>query len=153
MKHNSLDQNNYTQIHSLVNKFADANNRNDFSLIKSLWSENGIWEFKPPINEEYEGADLIAKTAIKKLEPFSFFNQMVTSGTIKFEDISATGRFYITEIGKIKNENGVYYSAIYEDEYIKKDNRWLFKKRTFNLQYALEFEMDGNVFPLNMNNI
>lgn len=136
-------------IQKQVARFADAVNRRDHDEFRSLWVEQGIWELKPPMNINVSGKENIMETFTQLLNKWEFFVQMIHSGVISIQENRASARWCMNEIGRDSEGKGFQNFGMYEDEFIKTDQKWLFVKRTYHFAYIDEPKLLGMVFSLN----
>jgi ketosteroid isomerase-like protein len=137
---------NETNIQKLTTSFADAVNRRDLELFKSLWSIRGIWAIEPPFSMEVTGVDEIAAAFTRLLNNWEFFIQIVHQGSISLNGDLATARWYMNEIGRDFDGKGFQNYGVYLDELINQDNQWLFTKRTYRYIYIDRPSFPGQSF-------
>ncbi len=135
-------------LHRLVAQFADAVNRRDADLFRNLWLEEGVWEIKPPIAVVVNGHDEIIGVFNNLLARWDFFVQMVHSGVISFSGEKAEARWCMEEIGRSHDGKGFHNYGYYEDEFIYREERWYFARRTYHFYYLEEPQLTGTTFPL-----
>ena len=113
-------------IRELAERYCDGINRFDADVWGSTWAEDGAWFHA---NVRTEGRDKIVASWLESMEPFEatgFFCQMAG---IQVDGNSATGRVYNHQIARRKDGQIVQGVYIYDDTYVKRDGRWLFKER------------------------
>lgn len=119
-------------IHELVAAYADAVTLNDAQAWGALWAEDSVWELAAsPGMEHVVGRDAIVKAwgaAMASLPPMVATS---TLGAVTITGDTATGRAYPREFiiwpdGRTRTDTGCY-----DDTYVKRDGRWLFKSRTY----------------------
>ena len=54
-------------------------------------------------------------------------------GEIKVSGDRATGRFWTSEITRLKSGEEQRIAGRYEDEYVKREGRWFFKSRNYRM--------------------
>jgi len=95
----------------------------------ALWAEDAVWEHpvfghkqgRAAIREVYEG--------VLKVRPTIVF--MGSLGNVTAEGDSASGRYWVNEI-TVDNEGVTRRTAgLYEDEYVRREGRWLFGRRRY----------------------
>ncbi|MGD1839991.1 MAG: nuclear transport factor 2 family protein [Thermonemataceae bacterium] len=137
------------EIFELAYKFADAANRKDGKMFQTLWAdESAQWIIGAPINKEFEGKENMGKYITQMLGLWEFFVQMVTGGVVVLNGNEAYARFYIQEIANSKQGTGNNNLSMYEDELIKKDDLWYFKKRTYHTIFQSMERQKGEVIQV-----
>jgi ketosteroid isomerase-like protein len=137
-----------TSIQKLTASFADAVNRRDLELFKSLWNDRGVWEIEPPLTMEVTGVDEIAAAFTRLLNNWEFFIQIVHQGSIELNGDRATARWYMNEIGRDTDGKGFQNYGAYLDELIRQDNQWLFTRRTYRFIYIDRPSFPGQSFSI-----
>jgi ketosteroid isomerase-like protein len=135
-----------TNIQKLTAGFADAVNRRDLELFKSLWIDRGIWAIEPPFSMEVTGVEEIAAAFTRLLDNWEFFIQIVYQGSIELNGDLATARWYMNEIGRDTDGKGFQNYGVYLDELIRQDDKWLFMKRTYRFIYLDRPNFPGQSF-------
>ncbi|WP_298143491.1 nuclear transport factor 2 family protein [Flavobacterium sp.] len=136
------------EIRALSNKFADAANRIDVELFKSLWMANAEWTIGPPINQHFVGIDQISAAFSGLLASWEFFVQLPAGGNIQINGDTATAHFYVNEIARSKTGVSNYNLAQYEDQLRRENGVWRFVKRNYKVIYLDETPLLGTSFKL-----
>lgn len=137
------------EIRALAEKFSDAANRKDGNQFQSLWAKDAIWKIGPPIDIEFKGQENMGTSVTHMLELWDFFVQLSGPGVVSINGDKATARFYVNEIArKADDKSGNYNLSMYEDELVKENGKWLFKKRTYNTIYQEAPEYKGLIQKL-----
>ena len=124
-------------IHELVAAYADAITMRDAQGWKSLWAEDSEWCLPVvPGFESVKGREAIFNAWNSSMELYSM--QMIAQsslGMLQINGDEAIGRAYPREL--MVKEDGTYTTDFgrYDDEYIKIDGQWLFKRRTHTILY------------------
>lgn len=134
------------QIRALSQKFADAANRIDVELFKSLWTTHGEWTIGPPINQHFVGIDQISAAFSGLLASWEFFVQLPAGGNIQIGEETATAHFYVNEIARSKAGVSNYNLSQYEDQLQKENGVWRFVKRNYKVIYLDESPLQGTSF-------
>jgi hypothetical protein len=135
-------------IRALTYKYADAANRIDADLFKSLWVENSEWIIGPPINQKFIGRDQIVGAFVGLLHSWDFFVQQPVGGNLEINGTTAKAHFYVNEIARSKDGVGNYNLSQYEDELEKLDGVWFFVKRNYKVIYLDQSPLNGTSFKL-----
>ncbi len=121
-------------IRELVATYGDAVTRNDPAEWGSLWAENASWSMPDfPGWELMEGRETIVATWIEAMKNYPFQCNIQTPGSLAVTGDRATGRTYTSEL--VTDATGATYRVTgrYDDEYVKSQGRWLFKRRDFKV--------------------
>ena len=135
-------------IRQLVSHFSDAANLLDAEAFQRLWTEDGVWEIKDPLNKRFEGKSQMAKAVTGMLSQWEFFVQLSPMGVVSIQEDQAKGRFYINEVARNKDGTGHYNLGVYEDEFVRVDGNWLFQKRIYHILYLDNGPKAGQCFPI-----
>ncbi len=135
-------------IRALSYKFADAANRIDVELFKSLWMAHGEWTIGPPINQHFVGIDEISTAFSGLLASWGFFVQLPAGGNIQINKETATAHFYVNEIAHSKSGVSNYNLAQYEDKLLKENGVWRFVKRNYKVIYLDQSPLLGTSFSI-----
>ncbi|BFM38830.1 nuclear transport factor 2 family protein [Synechocystis sp. LKSZ1] len=135
-------------LRRLVSQFADAVNRRDADLFKTLWLEEGVWEIKPPIAVMVTGQNNIVDIFSNLLARWDFFVQMIHSGVVSIAGEQAQARWCMEEIGRSHDGQGFHNYGYYEDQFVLREGRWYFARRTYHFYYLEEPQLTGTTFSL-----
>jgi hypothetical protein len=136
-------------IRTAIYSFSDAANRKDGALFQSLWAADGVWKIGPPINMEFRAKANMGASVTKMLGLWDFFVQMPSAMIINVSGNEAKARVYVNEVArKTDDKHGNYNLSMYEDELVKQEGKWLFKKRTYHTVYQDAPEYKGLVQEL-----
>jgi hypothetical protein len=122
-------------IRSLADKFSDAANRRDGEMFQSLWASDGEWIIGEPINRHFSGKVHMGESLLHMLDLWDFFVQLTGPGVVMIEGKEAFARFYVNETARGKDGKGNYNLSMYEDELMKEEGRWFFRKRIYHTIY------------------
>lgn len=122
-------------IRALADKFSDAANRRDGAMFQTLWATDGEWVIGEPINRQFSGKARMSESVVPMLGLWDFFVQLTGPGVVLVEGDRAFARFYVNEIARGHDGKGNYNLSMYEDELIRENGQWLFRKRTYHTIY------------------
>ena len=124
-------------IHELVAAYADAITVRDPAGWKALWAEESEWCLPLiPGMESIKGREAIFAAWEAAMEDFPNMVGTSSLGMLEITGDTAVGRAYpreliISEDGSTRTDYGCY-----EDEYVKVDGQWLFRKRSHSILYS-----------------
>ncbi|MBC8084973.1 MAG: nuclear transport factor 2 family protein [Hymenobacter sp.] len=135
-------------IRRLADQYADAANRVDAALFRSLWTEDAEWLIGPPVTQHFRGREQVLTAFEHLLGSWNFFVQLSTSSAITVTGDTATASFYVNEIARARPDgtNSNYNLARYTDELVRVDGTWLFKKRDYQVLYLDQRPLTGLAF-------
>lgn len=118
-------------ITDLVARFDDAVNRRDVAEFSSLWCNDAVWEIEAPMRMRTEGAAQIVATWQQMLGGTKWLFRGSFAGVLQVSGDEASGRWPCIETGTFADGKGYDNRAIYEDRYVRQDDRWLFQHRRY----------------------
>ena len=134
-------------IRNLVARFTDAVNERDIAGFRQLWTDDAVWEIRPPLQSRAEGVDEIVALLRRLLQAEQYFMQMTHSGVIEIKGDRATARFVERERGR--GESSYYDSlAVYEDVLVREADGWRFAKRFYRYRFLDHSPFGGEAFPV-----
>jgi len=120
-------------IRELVDSYGDAVARHDATDWGSNWAQDAVWTLNLPDLPRVEGrADIVALWS-KAMAEYEYVLMTAKPGSIKVSGDKATGRFWTSEITRLKTGEEQRIAGRYEDEYVKRNGRWYFKSRSYNM--------------------
>lgn len=136
-------------IQELANKFADAANRKDGAMFQTLWAEEEAeWIIGPPIDKHFKGKENMGATLQQMLGLWDFFVQMLNGSVVILDGNRAYARHYVQEMANSKEGSGNNNLSMYEDELIKEEGLWYFKKRTYHTIFQDHNRIPGEVLAV-----
>lgn len=140
-------------IEDLVHTYADAVVRRDGDQWAATWAEDANWELGK--GRRMEGREAIYAFWNMAMDSFNAVVQNVLNGTCTLDEESGTGtgRWYIhehwhrmpgapAEGANVAGDKGILL-AYYDDEYVRRDGKWLFASRDLVPQYSGPADMSG----------
>lgn len=120
-------------VRTLVARYSDAVCRRDPSAWKATWAEDGEWELLGRTLRGREQALAYYEEVISGLEAVV---QHAHGGIIEFaaED-RGSGRWSITEHARMDSGAPLFTIGIYQDDYVRIDDEWVFGRRVFHSLY------------------
>ena len=120
------------EIRELIETFAVGAMHIDVDIWGSTWAEEGSWKL-PSMTEAAMGkANLIAAFK-EKMSYVSYMSMISFPAELVVEGDRARGRAYCRELIYPKAGGEKVVIGYFEDEYVKRDGRWLFLSRVYNV--------------------
>ena len=118
-------------IRELVESYNDAVMRFDGEAWGENWTEDAVWHL--PGAGDVSGRDAIVTVWQGAMSAFSFVGFFASAGPIHVSGDTATATWYQQEFlhGKDGSERKV--TGRYEDDYVKVEGRWYFKRRVYEV--------------------
>ena len=122
------------EIDALRAEFTDAVMMRDYDRLASLFTEDGVVQI-PDINAEAVSREEI-RAGVERLQGlWEYFVQTVHPGTIQLRGDTASGRAYISELGRFRDGSSQLNYAVYHDRYRRTQDGWKFTKRVYEVMY------------------
>ena len=131
-------------IRDLNARYIDAVNRYNKDDWAATWSESAIWNL---MGMEVSGKGAIVEMWTNAMAGFEFAIMMLNSGTISVDGDAATGRWYITEHLKMADGSTNMTLGVYDDEYRREGDNWLYSRRSYQVIYQGPPDLSGNYNP------
>lgn len=122
------------EIEALRGEFTDAAMMRDYDRLALLFTPDGALRM-PNIPAELEGQEAIRAWGRRVPDVVDFLVQNTHPGVIRLDGDTASGRAYMSEIGRSRDgREGLNY-AIYHDRYQRTDDGWKFAERLYEVRY------------------
>ena len=133
-------------IRGLVARYADAVVRRDEGAWAATWAEDAEWHI---LGNPTRGRGEIVALWSKLMAGFPWVAQLPNSGVVDVDGDRATGRWYITELGKGPDGSASLTLGVYHDEYRRIADQWYFARRRFDVLYGGPPDLSAkpNPFP------
>ena len=117
-------------IRTLHDLYADAVFRRDAADWGANWAEDGHWFL---MGTPVDGRDAIVTLWNGAMSGFAFVAFFSQPAAIEIDGDRATGRVYTHEV--LETQDGAIRRPVgrYEDVYVKRDGRWLYKERHYTM--------------------
>jgi ketosteroid isomerase-like protein len=122
------------EIEALRGEFTDAAMMGDYDRAASLFTPDGALRM-PNIPAELVGREQIRAWGERVPNFVEFLIQNTHPGIIRLDGDSATGRTYMSEIGRLLNGTAELNYAIYHDRYRRTADGWKFAERVYEVRY------------------
>ncbi len=119
-------------IRELVEEFAAAVMRIDADAWGETWAEEGVWGL-PSMETPAAGKDTVVAAFREKLAYVDFMSMISFPAKLVIEGDHATGKCYCRELIYPKGGGQVVVVGCFDDTYVKRDGRWLFAKRIYEV--------------------
>jgi ketosteroid isomerase-like protein len=122
------------EIEALRGEFTDAVMMRDYDRLASLFTQDGVARI-PDINAQAVGREEIRAGAERLQGLWDYFVQTTHPGTIQLEGDTASGRAYISELGRMRDGSSQLNYAVYHDRYQLTPDGWKFAERVYEVRY------------------
>lgn len=120
------------EIRELIETFAVGVMRLDTELWGSTWAEDGAWKL-PSLTEAVRGRDVIVETFKEKTAYVDAMSMICFPHALEFDGDTARGQCYCRELIFTKEGDQKILIGCFEDEFVRRDGRWLFASRTYEV--------------------
>ncbi len=131
-------------IRSLVARYSDAVARRDAADWAATWAPDGEWQI---MGRAVQGREEVTALWSKLIGGLSFVLQLANGGLIELDGDRATGRWYITEHGKLEDGSALLTLGVYHDEYARGPEGWCFQRRRFDVLHMGPPDLSGQIVP------
>ncbi|HVV09846.1 nuclear transport factor 2 family protein [Amycolatopsis sp.] len=134
------------EIDALRGEFTDAATMRDFDRFTALFTEDGTWQI-PDAGLEFTGrADI--RAGVERAQGFwEVFIQNTHAGSIRVDGDTASGRTYVSELGRLRDGSSHQNYALYHDEYRRTPEGWKFTSRIYQVRYIDTSPLLGTAPP------
>lgn len=128
------------EIRKLKARYAAACDDNyDADAIAALFTEDALWDGGSL--GKADGRAAIRKFFSRAAEFFPFAIHNVMNPIIEVEGDRATAQWYLLQPATMaKGNQAVWLAAVYHDEYVRHDGRWMFKKLSVKPHFLTPYE-------------
>jgi uncharacterized protein (TIGR02246 family) len=128
------------EIRKLKARYAAACDDNyDADAIAALFTEDALWDGGSL--GKADGRDAIRKFFSRAAEFFPFAIHNVMNPIIEVEGDRATAQWYLLQPATMaKGNQAVWLAAVYHDEYVRHDGRWMFKKLSVKPHFLTPYQ-------------
>lgn len=122
-------------IRGLVARYAEAVSSRNREQWAATWTEDGEWNV---MGQTSKGRDDTVALWEKLMGGLEFIVQLANSGQVELDAQDAnraTGRWQVTEHGKLAGGGAIFTIGFYKDECVREDGEWRFKTRSFHPLY------------------
>jgi ketosteroid isomerase-like protein len=131
------------EIETLRAEFTDALMMKDYDRLASLFTLDGVVRI-PDVGAEAVSRDEI-RAGVERLQGrWEYFVQLAHSGTVQIDGDTATGRAYISELGRMHDASSHANHAIYHDRFRRTPDGWKFSERSYETRYVDTSPLTGS---------
>ena len=132
-------------IRRLVDTFCDGVNSRDSALWASVWDdEDATFCFG---GADRAGKDAIVAGFVDGIAAYELLVQVAPNGRIEIDGDTATGRWYILEIGRLRSGGSSQQVALCRDEYRRTGDGWRLRRRDVERIYRGAAALEGWMRP------
>ena len=144
---NSLPVADRLAIRELVDRYNDAINHRDWTVLASLFTPDAVWEMATPLNLRFEGAPKIAGGIRWSVGRQEVLVQITSAVVIEGNGPDrAAVRSTMIEFGRPREgEPGMHSAGTYYDQVSRQDGVWRFAHRVFRVRYTDNLAVPGEV--------
>jgi ketosteroid isomerase-like protein len=122
-------------IEALRAEYTDAVMMHDYERLASLFTPDGAVRM-PHIGQEAVDREQIRAGVERLQDLWEFFAQNTHAGVIELDGDSASGRAYMSELGRMHDGSSHLNYAIYHDRYRRTEDGWKFAERVYEVRYV-----------------
>jgi uncharacterized protein (TIGR02246 family) len=118
-------------IRELVESYNDAVMRFDADAWAANWTDDATWSL-PGMGDVTGKANFVPMWQ-RAMSAYAFVGFFASAGPILVDGDTATGTWYQQEFLHTKDGAKHHVTGRYQDEYVKRDGRWYFQRRTYSI--------------------
>lgn len=122
------------EIEALRGEFTDAVMMREYDRLALLFTPDGALRM-PNIPVELQGQEAIRAWGRRVPDVVDFLVQNTHPGMIRCDGDTASGRAYMSEVGRARDGRGGLNYAIYHDRYLRTRDGWKFVERVYEVRY------------------
>ncbi|NGO06735.1 nuclear transport factor 2 family protein [Streptomyces sp. HC44] len=122
------------EIEALRGEFTDAVMMRDYDRLASLFTSDGALRM-PNIPVELTGQEEIRAWGDRVPDLVDYLIQNTHPGVIRLDGDTASGRAYMSELGRARDGRSELNYAIYHDRYQRAADGWKFTERVYEVRY------------------
>ena len=135
-------------LFDLVARFDDAVNRRDATEFAALWADDAVWNIGEPMPMQVQGKDNIVHTWTQMIAGTQWLFRGSFAGFVNLDGERASGRWPCIETGVFADGQGYDNRSTYEDEYVRRQGRWLFHHRRYRYLWLSSQPLPGGPIKL-----
>lgn len=119
-------------IRELIETFAVGAMRIDTEIWGGTWAGEASWKL-PSMDAPAQGRAAIVAAFAEKMEYVAFMSMISFPAGLAVDGERARGRAYCQELIVPKSGGQRFVVGCYDDEYVKRDGRWYFLSRVYEV--------------------
>lgn len=123
------------EIRELIDAYSDAVSQRDADAWGATWAEDARWDLAH-LGIAVEGRDKIVEAWKQGMALFPFVTMMAVPGKIEVDGDRANVRCYTAEVAVTQEGNEIRPRGQYDDVCIKRNGKWLFLHRKFQVLHG-----------------
>jgi ketosteroid isomerase-like protein len=123
------------EIEALRGEYVDAVMTHDYDRLASLFTDDGAVRM-PHIDQEAVSREQIRAGVARLQGRWDYFVQTTHPGAIELDGDTASGRAYLSELGKMRAGSSHLNYAVYHDRYRRTPDGWKFSERVYEVRYV-----------------
>ena len=120
------------EIRELMEAFAAGAMRMDADKWGEVWAEEGSWKL-PSMEQAVSGKANVIEAFREKMTYVDFMSMISFPADLVIEGDKAHGKSYCRELIYPKAGGQIVVVGCFDDEYVKRDGRWLFTSRVYEV--------------------
>jgi len=133
-------------IRELIDTFAAGAMRVDARLWGDTWADEGVWKL-PSMSEPVRGREAIVAAFLEKMEYVGFMSMIAFPAELDVDGERARGKAYCRELIFPKSGGQRTVVGCFDDEYVKRDGRWFFLSRVYEVIGSEETGRSASTLP------
>jgi ketosteroid isomerase-like protein len=122
------------EIEALRGEFSDAAMMGDYDRFISLFTDDAVLRV-PDAHIEQVGREAIRAGSEQLAGEWEYFVQTTHPGSIQLDGDTASGRAYVSELGRLRDGTSIFNYALFHDRYRRTPDGWKFTERVFEVRY------------------
>jgi len=131
------------EIEALRGEFTDAAMMCDYDRLALLFTPDGVLRM-PNVPVELAGREQIRAWRDRREALVDWFVQTTHPGTIQLDGDIASGRAYLQELIRLRDDSSHLNYAIYHDRYQRTGDGWKFTERVYEIRYLDNSPLAGS---------
>jgi hypothetical protein len=121
-------------LERLIAEYAQAFDNHDEALLRSIWHEDARLSLGDAFGN-FEGVEAIVQSARQNWQKMPHMHHWMANPLIDFDGDTATGRAAVDCLCTHSEMGPVQISGLYHDRFERRDGRWAFIERSFDLHF------------------
>lgn len=122
------------EIDALRSEYNDAAMMHDHARFAALFTEDAVYRI-PAAGIEHIGRERILSGFERMADAWEFLVQTTHHGVLELDGDTATGRVYVSELGRLRDGMSVQNHALFHDRYRRTADGWRFSERVYEVRY------------------